>query len=129
MEQDWLHFIKSKHTDYKRLGQISCPAFDDEKVFFTSAGFRHLIRKNGVLRSKDQQKRRLDLLAQVPYILSAAMNHTTYHKNKSTLVQFWSFTSKIFGKTVTVIIRQVNKNPKHFLSVFDEDSPESAQTP
>jgi hypothetical protein len=125
MDPDWKLFVKGKKELYEKLEGVTCPAFGNEKVCFTSAGFRHFIRKNGVLRPREQQERRFNLLPQVPAILSNSFTATTYFQDYSgqSVIHYWSFTSIQNEKNITVVVRQVNSNPKHFYSVFDEDLP------
>ncbi len=118
MDKKWRDFLKKTKLDYTGIGQISCPAFDDEKVYFTQAGFRHCIRKSGEVRPLDEQKRRFELIPNAVEMLKDSRVPVTYFKNNkdNSEIHYWSFKEG----TITVVIRQVNKGPKHFYSVFDE---------
>jgi hypothetical protein len=116
---------------YFRIGRVWCPALGDY-VVFNREGFRHLIRKQGTLRSPSEQSRRLALIPYVKEILEKSLivaEHRTEqrigilrtHGNKkigTTQIDFWSLKVEQNGEIITVVIRQSPGGIKHFLSVF-----------
>jgi hypothetical protein len=118
---DFKEFIACKYGEYKSIGHIICPALNNEKIYFTRAGFTHLIRKEKTPREKSEQIKRLTLLAFVPGIIKRANRYITYFKDtnkKDIRMQTWSLQEKVNGVDITVIIRQIDNHPKHFFSVF-----------
>ena len=116
---------------YFQIGRVWCPALGDY-VSFNREGFRHLIRKQGTLRSPDEQSRRLALIPYVKEILEKSLVVAEYrteqrivivrtHGNKkieAAQMNFWSLKAEHNGKIITVVIRQSPGGIKHFLSVF-----------
>ena len=118
-------FIKKSYEEYKKIGYIECLAFANEKVYFNKDGFRHLIRKGKDLREIKDQVERLDLLKYAPIILSESKTFDEYNKNKplhsigkTNNVNFWSFIRIFNGIKVTLIVRQIKNNNKHFFSIM-----------
>jgi hypothetical protein len=107
-----------------KIGYVKCPAFGNEKIYFTQAGFNHLLRKGRKLREKNDQIRRLDLLQYAPTILISSAMYSTHEKRYlyNSVAHFWSFMYTQKGKSITVIIRQLNGSHKHFFSIFDSIS-------
>jgi hypothetical protein len=108
------------------MGYVESQVFNNEKIYFNKNGFNHILRKNGRLRTQEEQNNRLELLFYAKGILMNSKKFDTYIKNekgdKKSLAQFWSFGSKINNKKVRVIVRQINNGPKHFFSIFEEKS-------
>jgi hypothetical protein len=114
-------FIRKAKKEYRKIGYVECPAFDDEKIYFTSAGFNHLLRKGRKAREKAEQYERMLLMKFAPRIIKSSKkfiksNHSII-KNKPD-AHFWSLMSVVNGQKLTVIIRQLDKHPKHFFSIF-----------
>ena len=120
---------------YKTLGGIWCPALND-RVVFTNDGIRHLIRKGGRKRTKQEQARRFSLL---PYAKEIIQDNTvkviheesmTAHlvKQHGTAIltesrtNFWILTKGYGNITITVVIRQIENKEKHFFSIYDAKS-------
>ncbi len=103
---------------YTKIGSIPCPAFNNDKVYFTDTGFKHLIEKNRKLRTKDDRNRRFILIKHVPQMLGKAKSFSTYRKSEigGSVAHFWS----IEKNPVVIIIRQIGKGNKHFFSVFSK---------
>lgn len=123
MDAEWKIFLEEKRVEYARIGPIECPAFDNEKIYFTNTGFNHLIRKERKLREKSIRIRRVTLLQFAPGILKRSQNFITHFTNidkKGVRVQFWSFASRVNGIELVVIVRQIDSNPKHFFSIFEQ---------
>lgn len=120
---------------YSRIGRIKCPALGDEYVFFTSAGFDHILRKGRIPRTRNEQKRRFTLL---PYIESIIKNPDTkiaYRKSDikekvnrhgekvliESVAHFWTFREKINDCVIKVVVRQLANKDKHFFSVMGDN--------
>lgn len=116
---------------YFQIGRIWCPALDDY-VAFSSKGFRHLMRKQGLSRSQNEQSRRFAL---IPFAKEIVTNSETIAKHRvenskrvvyshddkrreTTRVDFWSSRADKNGRIITIVIRQSSGGIKHFLSIF-----------
>ncbi len=122
MDKGWRDYVNKKHAEYKELGHIECPAFPGEKIYFTWAGFNHLIRKERKYRDKSEQIRRITIFQFAPGILKRSSEFVTYFTDQNKqgkVTQFWSFEGRVNGIRMTVIIRQVAAHPKHFFSIFN----------
>lgn len=120
--EDFRAFLSNAKQDYKKIGYIECPAFGGEKVYFTSAGFIHLIRKDKILRPMKEQIRRLSLMKMVNDIVAnnQKFSEHTLLNNKKPPAQFWSLVIDNNDLYVKVVIRQIGNGNKHFFSVMDK---------
>ncbi len=116
------HFIKDARNTYKRIKSVSCPAFNYELIYFNKHGFNHLISKQRLLRSKNEQARRINLLPHAVILIESVHKICGYKKTvvDSSIGHFWTLKGNIEGKNIRVIIRQLNQGNKHFFSVMDE---------
>lgn len=130
MHEGWKGYIKKEKEKYKKIGHIECPAFENEKIYFTNKGFNHLIRKNRKFRDLNEQIRRLELFSHLVGILMTSNKFNTYRVIEKVLevdkmicvstAHFWSF-KRISGKRqIIVIVCQINTEPKIFMSVMDK---------
>lgn len=110
--------IQKMRNFYMKIGSIPCPAFNDEKVYFTDTGFSHLIEKNRKLRTKADRDRRFKLIEDIPLIIFNSKNYSIYRKSEigGSVAHFWS----IEDKFTKIIIRQIGLGNKHFFSVFNK---------
>lgn len=120
---------------YSKIGRIKSPALGDEYVFFTSAGFNHLMRKGRIPRTRNEQKRRFALLSLAEKIITNPTAKIIYRKTEikektnrhgeKVLVQstahFWTFEEKINDCNVKVVIRQLENKSKHFFSIMGDN--------
>ena len=60
---------KTAKAFYGDIGSIPCPKLGGEEVHFNNMGFRHLILKRGVRRSKKERERRFASLAAAEEII------------------------------------------------------------
>lgn len=130
MEKKLKGAVRTAKTRYKKTTYVESPAFANEKVYFRDSGFNHLIRKGKRLRSEKEIIRRLHLLHHVTHIVKSAGKYTEYREiikerpgntQSISVARFWSLVHIVQGKEIRVIIRQINKEPKHFFSVMDEN--------
>lgn len=121
-------FIRKAKENYKQIGNIECPAFNSEKIFFNQKGFRHLIMKSGKYRTHKQQIRRLSLIPKIISVISTSKKIHSYRNDFG--IEFWSLSKTIDNILIIVVIRQNSKNqPKYFLSVMDKKISKNAKTP
>lgn len=130
-EENWKKTIQDTKKQYKKIGHIECPAFANEKVYFRSRGFNHLIAKDRKYRSKEQQVRRLGLIHYASDILRCATKFNgsrimskqfkTINGWRTSVAHFWSFDRKVGNKVISVVVCQINNEPKQFISVVDEE--------
>lgn len=120
-EENWKDFIKKRHIEYKKIGHIECPAFDNERIYFNKHGFNHLVRKNGKLRSPFEQVRRTSLLYYAVAILQRAHKSVSYSINEVDGLpgHFWTFYEKVNDIKIKVVVRKLNDGRIHFFSVMD----------
>ena len=138
MDAQKLGYEKAKQQAkqlYSKIGRIKSPALGDEYVFFTSAGFDHILRKGRIPRTRNEQKRRFTLL---PYVESIVKNPTAkivYRKTEvkekanrhgenvliESVAHFWTFIEKFDDCTIKVVVRQLENKNKHFFSVMGDN--------
>jgi hypothetical protein len=116
-EKDWVQFIRKAKEDYNKIGAISCPAFDNELVYFNKYGWNHIIRKNGEVRSMEQQKRRILL---IPFAVEIIRTSTKWkeYRGQEEKTEFWSFNKK-FGNQVVIVVIRRDINRKYFFSIMN----------
>jgi len=120
---------------YSKIGRIKCPALGDEYVFFTSAGFDHILRKGRIPRTRNEQKRRFTLFPYVESIIKNPVAKITYRKTEvkekvnrhgeniliESTAHFWTFSDKINDCVIKIVIRQLEGKDKHFFSVMGDN--------
>ena len=79
LDKDWKKFIQEKRREYMKIGHVECPAFGNEKIYFTQAGFNHLIRKERKWRDHNEQSQRLLFMQYAPGILNRSNNFLTHY--------------------------------------------------
>lgn len=131
IESNYKKAKRNAEKSYKKIVNVWSPAFE-EHIGFNSTGFDHLAWKQRKMRSKEEQMRRFSLIPDAARIIvssvmatehrSTITTHETYRRNRRKIItsraDFWSFTEKRDGKTITVIVRQFEGGKKHFFSVF-----------
>ena len=116
---------KSTISEYKKLyqsiGNIKCPYFGGERIFFNRKGFNHLLRRGRKSRFFVEQKERLPLLIYCKSILSTDHKNVEHRivKKFDTSAFFWTFTARFDDVDMKLVIRQIGSNgQKHFFSIF-----------
>ena len=114
-------FIRKARQEYRTIGCTPCPAFGNEPVYFTPKGFKHLVFKNGSYRPVSDQKRRISLLRKAVYILKSSKSFFAYRNIQSSksMIHLWSFMKECDDIEVIVVVEQIDKGRKIFLSVMD----------
>lgn len=138
MDAQKLGYEKAKQQAkqiYSKIGRIKCSALSEEYVFFTSAGFNHILRKGRIPRTRNEQKRRFTLIPYVENIIKNPVAKIVYRKEtvkekvnrhgEKVLIEsaahFWTFVDKIDDCVVKVVIRQLENKNKHFFSVMGDN--------
>ena len=117
---------------YSKIGSVSCPALGGEIIEFTSNGFEHLIRKGRKLRTKNEQRRRFDLVPYIEEIVKNPHAKITFRQTEKKYVvnrqgeniqltsraSFWTFYTQINTSKIKVVIRQIHPGQKQFQSVM-----------
>lgn len=124
------NFIKAEKKKYRKIRYVECPALDNEKIYFTDKGFTHLLRKGRELRPIHVQIKRIRLLK---YAIPILKDSTKFHSYRirtrnfegtkgiiKSSAQFWSFEKVMEGGSIIVVVCQINKENKHFLSIMDQ---------
>ena len=110
--------IKEKaKKQYAEIGHVWCP-FLNENIYFTKAGFKHLIWKGARQRPKTEQKRRFLLLSFVKNIIESSDVVFKYERRGG--ADFWASTNIYGNKKITLILRQLDGQAKHFFSIFSD---------
>jgi dissimilatory sulfite reductase (desulfoviridin) alpha/beta subunit len=126
---------KKAQNIYKNIGSISCPALNDEKVYFNSLGFHHLLRKGRIPRTRKDQKKRFVLLEKVESIMKNPKAFIEYweeeikekinrHGEKILVTfnaRFWTFVEYINESKIKIVVRQNDGSHKHFFSIFGDN--------
>jgi hypothetical protein len=120
MGEDWRKFIRNAKIEYNKIRTVHCPAFNNESIHFSREGFNHLLRKGPVLRKRSEQWHRISLLHAAVVTLKYAQAYSACREsNKAdSSARFWSFDGRHRGARISVIVRQINENNKHFFSVI-----------
>ena len=106
---------------YKGIGAISCPAFNNEKVYFNNNGINHLLRKGSRLRNPKEQFRRLRLLKYCKEIINNpnVKIEKRLVKTETNNIQFWGLKMVVDDKNIVLVLRQKGNGRKHFYSIFN----------
>jgi len=105
---------------YKNIGNVKCHYFNNALIFFNKNGFNHLIRTGNSQRSIFDQRRRLRLIKYCPEILMGryiSVKSRIILKGSKTFY-YWSFKAHVDDIYMKLIVRQVDKGPKQFFSIF-----------
>lgn len=113
-------YIKKYYDEYKKIGKVGCPAFNNEEIYLNKKGFRHLIYKNNNRRSDVEYKVRLNLIQHIPVIIKTSNRYSEVRKlvSGNKVICFWSLVKRIGNRDIILIIRKINDKPKHFFSIM-----------
>lgn len=106
---------------FRQTKEISCPAFNGEKISFNAKGINRLIYKGS--RSRRDAKRintNIRLLPRAIKLLKLSIfwQEETYYIKDNVNYKFWAFEAVVDNRRIKVIVRQVGKGRKHFWSVI-----------
>ena len=114
-------FIDQIKIIFKRAKEISCPAFNNEKIYFNAKGINHLIYKgNRSRRDTNRIHTNIRLLPRAIKLLS----RSTFWQEEScyiadnTSCKFWALEAVVDDRRIKVIVRQLGNGKKHFWSVI-----------
>ena len=112
--------IKKYKEEYYQIGQIICPSLNNATIFINSYGFKHLIRKGRIPRSRKERQNRLSLIL---YIRSVLENGTLVeireeYRGNIRMSTFWCIEYSIQTKKIRVILRRIQKGKIHFFSIY-----------
>lgn len=121
------------HKFYKKIGEILCPALNNERIVFNNIGFNHLIRKIK-LRSRREQKRRFALLNYAKDILTSNKVFIEYRQEERQLIinkqgnpvaraiciYYWTFYYETKNSRIKLVVRQLGQGQKHFYSIMSD---------
>ncbi len=108
-------FFEAK-TSYKAIRVLTCPALDNEAVYFSRKGFEHLIRKGRKIRPISDQVRRFRLLKHIRIVMKHARLVNSRVATKK--IRFWTISHNIGDINIKVVICQEGNGKKHFLSIM-----------
>lgn len=122
---------------YSKIGRVQCPVFNDEFVSFTSNGFRHLVRKGRIARTKNEQKKRFVLLKHAERMVKNPTYRLKIEFEEKELIErvnrfgtkvlvkkkakAWTLIENIDDCTVKLVIGQVDGRGKEFLSIMGDN--------
>lgn len=114
-------FNKFKN-EYQKIGHLYCRALSDE-VYLNKHGLTHLFVKGRLPRKSEDIIRRIKIFPAAKEIIQKEKEIAEYRITKKGLStgHFWTLKSKINGKLIKVVIRQLNNGRKHFFSIMDEN--------
>jgi len=95
-----------------------CRAFDDEIVGITREGWEHVV--------EDTRRHWLDIIARIAIFerakkLLEEAEHFQKHKEVGDR-EYWIFEAEIEEIVVRVVVRSINKGPKHLYSIIPKSS-------
>lgn len=113
-------FIQSYKKLYRTFTSVECRALQNEKVYFNSHGFNHLIRKGSKFRPHTQIRDRFSLLMYCPEILKSTCDVHEYRivHQKDSVAHFWTIKKRLNSLDIKVVVRRINNGRLHFFSVM-----------
>ncbi len=120
---------------YNKIGFITNPALNNQKIHFGNEGFRHLMYKGNKKKSerdKGVQIMKFNLLHKAVDILKISTTYQEYDEGlseiikkkrkkkikESVVVRYWGFVAIMNNFRVKVVVRQIGNGGKHFWSVI-----------
>ncbi len=122
-DKEWNEYLINEENKYKRFGNVECPAFSNEKVYFNDYGLRHIMYKDRIPRPRDEVVKRFNLLIYVPNILKRIKIVDNEEKSikKQSIAYFWTIKHKVHNNLfVRIILRRLNNGTIHFFSIMKE---------
>lgn len=106
---------------FRQTKEISCPAFNGEKIVFNAKGINHLIYKgNRSRRDRARIQTNFRLLPRAIKILQSSVffQEESFYERNGRIYRFWAFEAVVDNRRIKVIVRQIGKSRKHFWSVI-----------
>lgn len=89
------------YKSYKEIGSVFCPLLG-KTVQFTNIGFNHLIRKGRMIRPREEQVRRFELIRYLVEIVSCP--RADVHLDDSKSIKMWNIIKNIHGSDIRVVV-------------------------
>lgn len=126
--------IKKKVAElYATFGSVPCAALGDQRVYFTSEGFNHLVYK-APKKPRDERVQilRFDMLEKAKFILESSTTYQEYDEiivnkkvnrrgkwiYKNVVVRCWGFIAIVSKFRIKVIVKQEGNGKLEFQSVI-----------
>jgi len=126
--------IKKKVAElYATFGSVLCPALGDQRIYFTSEGFNHLVYK-APKKPRDERVQilRFDMLEKAKFILESSTTYQEYDEiivnkkvnrrrkwiDRNVVIRCWGFIAIVNKFRVKVIVRQEGNGKLEFQSVI-----------
>lgn len=111
-------FISKARLIYNKIGFIKCPALAGQLVYFNNRGFKHILRKKGLIRTRKQIYMRISLIESAVQIITKAKCTNGYREItvEGKVTRFWQIEEA--HSNIRVVIRQTDKGRMHFFSVM-----------
>lgn len=112
--------IKKYKEEYYSIECVICPALNNKIVFINSYGFKHLIRKGRIPRSKKEKQKRLYLIVYIRSVLQKGtlVEIREEYMGNIKMNTFWCIEYLIDTKIIRVILRRIQKGKIHFFSIY-----------
>ncbi|GAB4026707.1 MAG: hypothetical protein Fur0011_2970 [Candidatus Microgenomates bacterium] len=109
--------------EYKKIGEVACPAFPNEMVVFNAKGFSHLMYQGSSkekARPEKEARNRVELVGRAVKLLRMMplpQEESTY-EFEGKKYRYWAFEAVVDDKRIKVVVRQCGNGKKHFWSVI-----------
>ena len=122
-DEDWNKYLVNEENKYKKLGNVKCPAFLNEEIYFNDYGLNHILYKDRIPRPRGEVIIRFNLLIYVPSILRKTKTVDNEEKSfkKQSTAYFWTVKHRINDNLcIRIILRRLNNETIHFFSIMKE---------
>ncbi len=134
-KEDLLYLDARREADeyYKTINFVTCPAFEGERVYFTSEGFNHIIyRGNKIERERRAQLTRFKLINLAKKLLEKTTTVQeceeysnivkVFHNKRKEFTPLktkdWGFVGVIGNTRIKVVVRRIGNGSRKFHSVI-----------
>lgn len=131
--KDYAEIKKMAAELYATFGSILSPALGDQRIYFTSEGFNHLVYK-APKKSRDERVQilRFDMLGKAKFILENSTLYQEYDEdivnkkvnrsgkwvNRNVVIRCWGFVAIVRKFRIKVVVRQEGNGKIVFQSVM-----------
>ncbi len=111
-------FITEARLRYNKIGFIKCSALAGQLVYFNNRGFKHILRKKGITRTRKQIYVRISLIESAVQIITKSKRANGYREMtvEGKVTRFWQIEES--HRNIRVVIRQIDTGRLHFFSVM-----------
>lgn len=117
--------LKKRAKEFFRQNKsVSCPAFPQETISFTSKGLNHLFYEGGSkkpsrpLKEVETRVNLLPFALKVLQLMPLSQEENSLVNPEGKICTYWAFEAVVDQRRIKVIVRQVGKGKKHFWSVI-----------